>query len=121
VHTLGGATFVVERGTNKVFNPTGWKYHSAKVQALGVNPSGTAVATASLDSNVILWNDYVEWSSDKRVKIEGVQRPAAPGVDWVLTRTASGANFGGVTRVDFIDEKTLVTAGEDRVIRLWKL
>ncbi len=71
VRSLGGATFVVERGTNKVFNPTGWKYHSAKVQALGVNPSGTAVATASLDSNVILWNDHVEWSSDKRVKIEG--------------------------------------------------
>jgi len=97
-----GQTFVVDRATLQPLNPAGWKYHSAKINAVTFNPSATAVATASLDSHIIIWKDSARWESDNRLKLEFT-------------------HYGGVVASSFVTDTTLLSAGDDRVIRLWNV
>ncbi|KAJ4972993.1 hypothetical protein NE237_006167 [Protea cynaroides] len=75
-------------------------YHSARINCLAWSPDNTKVATGSLDTCVIIYE---------------ISRPASSRV------TIKGAHLGGVHGVAFTDEQSLVSAGEDACVRMWKL
>ena len=74
-------------------------FHTARVTSLAWCPDGRRFATGGLDGAVIVWD---------------LEKPA------VARAAAEGAHPGGVTAVDWMDEKTLCSAGFDACVRTWR-
>lgn len=72
-----------------------WSYHSSRITDLAWHPKGKHVASASLDGNVIVW--------DMEDKGKGLE----------MKRLHVGGCFG----VGWLDDKTIVTAGQDQSIK----
>jgi WD40 repeat protein len=79
-----------------------WEFHNAAVRSIAWKPSGTAVATCSLDQRIILWTDTVAFASEKKQVLEL-------------------AHAGGVSASAFLDDSTLVTCGNDVCLKTWAL
>ncbi|XP_078431080.1 transducin family protein / WD-40 repeat family protein [Wolffia australiana] len=75
-------------------------YHTARINCLAWSPDSKRVATGSLDSSVIVYE---------------LSKPASARV------TIKGAHLGGVCGLAFVNVDSLVSAGEDACVRLWKL
>ncbi|VAH56215.1 unnamed protein product [Triticum turgidum subsp. durum] len=75
-------------------------FHTARINCLAWSPDSRFVATGSLDTCAIIYD---------------VDKPAASRI------TIKGAHLGGVHGISFSDNDTLVTAGEDACVRVWKL
>ncbi|KAF6172558.1 hypothetical protein GIB67_007071 [Kingdonia uniflora] len=73
-------------------------YHSARINCLAWSPDSNMVATGSLDTCVIIYE---------------IGKPASSRI------TIKGAHLGGVYRLSFIDDCTVVSSGEDACVRLW--
>jgi len=81
---------------------TGWAYHSANVNDVAFSPNGENLATCAMDEAIIVWRNLNAFDPEQRLKTD---------------RTHSL----GVTRVDWVDDNTLISTGVDRSIRLWNL
>ncbi|RWV94446.1 hypothetical protein BHE74_00037503 [Ensete ventricosum] len=75
-------------------------YHTARINCLAWSPDNQLVATGSLDTSVIVYE---------------LDKPASNRI------TIKGAHLGGVYGVAFGDENSLVSAGEDACVRVWKI
>ncbi|KAI0514331.1 hypothetical protein KFK09_010366 [Dendrobium nobile] len=75
-------------------------YHSARINCLAWSPDNRLVATGSLDTCVIVYD---------------VDKPASSRI------TIKGAHMGGVYGLAFTDENSVVSAGEDACVRVWRL
>ncbi|KAK1660977.1 hypothetical protein QYE76_049136 [Lolium multiflorum] len=75
-------------------------FHTARVNSLAWSPDSRLVATGSIDTCAIIYD---------------VDKPASSRI------TIKGAHLGGVHGLTFADNDTLVTAGEDACVRVWKL
>jgi len=78
---------------------TDWVYHTAAIGSLKWSPNGRHVASVALDAKIIVWN--VE---DPKNRV-----------------TVDAAHHGGINDVDWIDESTLVTVGQDATTRVWNI
>ncbi|KAJ2726535.1 WD40 repeat-like protein [Coemansia sp. Benny D115] len=76
-----------------------WGSHTARIYSIAWSPSGLFAASASLDSHIIYWS---------------IEKPLRN----VQNRNA---HIGGATSVSFIDEDTLVSAGNDGGVKVWSL
>eukprot|EP00823_Brevimastigomonas_motovehiculus_P008484 TRINITY_DN7793_c0_g1_i1.p1 TRINITY_DN7793_c0_g1~~TRINITY_DN7793_c0_g1_i1.p1 ORF type:complete len:632 (-),score=148.85 TRINITY_DN7793_c0_g1_i1:171-2066(-) len=90
-------TFVAKDG--KIHNTTGWPYHSAPVNSTAFSPNTKCLASCSQDQDVFIWTDLEKWD--------------AKYLRCVL------AHLGGADHVDFLDENTVISTGQDRSIKLW--
>ncbi|XP_074302469.1 actin-interacting protein 1-1-like [Silene latifolia] len=75
-------------------------YHTARINCLAWSPDCTLVATGSLDTCVIIYE---------------LGKPAS------ARRTIKSAHLGGVYDVDFSDECSILSSGEDGCVRLWTI
>nr|UPW27165.1 actin-interacting protein 1-2 [Allium cepa]UPW27166.1 actin-interacting protein 1-2 [Allium cepa] len=75
-------------------------YHTARINCLAWSPDNQKVATGSLDTSVIIYE---------------VDKPASQRI------TVKGAHLGGVYGLAFVDDNSIVSAGEDACVRMWKL
>uniref|UniRef100_A0A0A9GI80 Uncharacterized protein n=1 Tax=Arundo donax TaxID=35708 RepID=A0A0A9GI80_ARUDO len=75
-------------------------FHTARINCLAWSPDSRLVATGSLDPCAIVYE---------------IDKPASSRT------TIKGAHLGGVHGLTFVDNDSLVTAGEDACIRVWKL
>ncbi|KAH9306510.1 hypothetical protein KI387_010914 [Taxus chinensis] len=75
-------------------------YHTARINCLAWSPDSTKVATGSLDNCILVYE---------------VGKPASSRI------TIKGAHLGGVHGLVFSDQNTVVSAGEDACVRVWKL
>jgi WD40 repeat protein len=75
-------------------------FHTARVNSLAWSPDSRLVATGSIDTCAIIYD--VDKQASSRITIKG-------------------AHLGGVHGLTFADNDTLVTAGEDACVRVWKL
>ncbi|XP_062192118.1 actin-interacting protein 1-2-like [Phragmites australis] len=75
-------------------------FHTARINCLAWSPDSRLVATGSLDTCAIVYE---------------IDKPASSRT------TIKGAHLGGVHGLTFVDNDSLVTAGEDACIRVWKL
>ncbi|KAH9602489.1 hypothetical protein KSS87_019327 [Heliosperma pusillum] len=75
-------------------------YHSARINCLAWSPDCTLVATGSLDTCVIIYE---------------LGKPAS------ARRTIKSAHLGGVYDVEFSDECSILSSGEDGCVRLWTI
>jgi len=75
-------------------------FHTARINSLAWSPDSHLVATGSIDTCAIIYD---------------VDKPASSRI------TIKGAHLGGVHGLTFADNDTLVTAGEDACVRVWKL
>ena len=66
-------------------------FHTAGIKSLAFNPSGSHIASASIDTNVIAWSTAALGA--KKVKV-------------------SQAHLGGVNVVDWLSDKEIVTGGQ---------
>jgi len=76
-----------------------WVYHTASVGGIKWSPNSKFLASVALDAKVIVWS--VE-DPKKRVQIDA-------------------AHHGGVNDVDWIDDDTVVSVGQDCTTRSWKI
>ncbi|CAL9749969.1 unnamed protein product [Musa acuminata subsp. burmannicoides] len=75
-------------------------YHTARINCLAWSPDNHLIATGSLDTSVIVYE---------------LDKPASNRI------TIKGAHLGGVYGVAFGDENSLISAGEDACVRVWKI
>lgn len=75
-------------------------FHTARINCLAWSPDSRLVATGSIDTCAIVYD---------------IDKPASSRI------TIKGAHLGGVHGLTFADNDTLVTAGEDACVRVWKL
>ncbi|OAY77862.1 66 kDa stress protein [Ananas comosus] len=75
-------------------------YHTARINCVAWCPDSRLIATGSLDTSVIVYE---------------VDKPASTRI------TIKGAHLGGVYGLSFVDENSVVSAGEDACIRMWRL
>ncbi|XP_073116264.1 actin-interacting protein 1-2 [Elaeis guineensis] len=75
-------------------------YHTARINCLAWSPDSRLIATGSLDTCVIIYE---------------VDKPASSRI------TIKGAHLGGVYGLTFSDENSVVSAGEDACVRVWRL
>jgi WD40 repeat protein len=78
----------------------GWNFHSATIQCGAFSPSGRRYATGGADLNIIVWSDFKNFNP-VRLKFE--------------------AHAQGVAHVGWLDENTIVSVGDDRVIKVWTI
>ncbi|ULT91762.1 hypothetical protein L3Y34_009433 [Caenorhabditis briggsae] len=76
-----------------------WTFHTAKVSSVAWSPDNTRLATGSLDNSVIVWD--LTKTGEHPVIIKG----AHP--------------MSSVNAVLWLDEKTVVSAGQDSNIKIW--
>ncbi|XXQ38900.1 WD domain, G-beta repeat [Plasmodiophora brassicae] len=93
--------YIWDRSTGEVTNPSGWRYHAAKVTTACFSPSSNLLATGSVDQSVLVWTDLTSFDPN-RIKIDP-------------------AHVGGVSHVRFLNDKTVVSTGDDRAIKVWDL
>jgi len=84
---------------DKPQNATGWCFHNAQVTDISFSPSGDKLVTGSADEGIIVWKDTKTFEPTRA--------------------TWEGAHCQGVERVFFWDDKTVVSLGSDRVIKVW--
>lgn len=87
---------VFENGQPKV---SGWVFHTARVNSLAWSPDSVHLATAGLDTNIIVWN-IVETGSRILLK---------------------GAHSGGVKDLLWTDDNTVASVGQDCALKTWSL
>lgn len=75
-------------------------YHTARINCLAWSPDNTLIATGSLDTCVIVYE---------------ISKPASSRT------TIKGAHLGGVYGLSFIDDRLVVSSGEDACVRVWKI
>jgi WD repeat-containing protein 1 (actin-interacting protein 1) len=76
-----------------------WVFHTSRINCLAWSPSGTQLASGSLDENIFIW-DAVNPANKLHLPF---------------------CHMSGVTGVAWLDEERLVSAGNDHVIVSWKL
>ncbi|KAF8252424.1 WD repeat-containing protein-like protein 1 [Wilcoxina mikolae CBS 423.85] len=76
-----------------------WAFHTARVEDISWNAAGTHVATASLDTNLFIYS--VE-NPGKNAKVKN-------------------AHMGGINAVRWVDEETVVSAGNDGAVKRWEV
>jgi len=76
----------------------GWNHHSSVIEGAAFSPSGRRFATGSADETIMIWSDFSSWNP-VRMKIQ--------------------AHPQGVAHVGWLDDSTLVSVGDDRVIKIW--
>lgn len=82
-------------------NKNGWRFHQASVQTISFAPSGKRLASGSLDTHIIFWHNFSDFSAD-RVRIER-------------------AHPSGVEHVKWWDDHSLISIGSDRAIKIWEV
>eukprot|EP00160_Parvularia_atlantis_P006594 Unigene1576_Nuclearia_a/m.4892 Unigene1576_Nuclearia_a/g.4892 ORF Unigene1576_Nuclearia_a/g.4892 Unigene1576_Nuclearia_a/m.4892 type:complete len:601 (-) Unigene1576_Nuclearia_a:89-1891(-) len=75
----------------------GWVFHAARLTSVAWSPSGTRVASGSLDTHIYVWSTD---SPSKRIQIKF-------------------AHVGQVNGVAFLNENTLVSVGQDGCVKTW--
>lgn len=75
-------------------------YHTSRINCLAWSPTNNMVATGSLDTCVIIYE---------------INKPASSRI------TIKGAHLGGVYGLEFTDEYSVVSSGEDAFVRLWRI
>jgi WD40 repeat protein len=78
---------------------SGWVFHTARVNSLAWSPDSVHLATAGLDTNIIVWN-IVETGSRILLK---------------------GAHSGGVKDLLWTDDNTIASVGQDCALKTWSL
>lgn len=78
---------------------SGWVFHSARVNSLAWSPDSVHLATAGLDTNIIVWN-VVETGSRILLK---------------------GAHSGGVKDLLWTDDNTVASVGQDCALKTWSI
>ncbi|KAI9333062.1 WD40-repeat-containing domain protein [Zopfochytrium polystomum] len=78
---------------------TQWMFHTARVHSISWSPDGLHAVSGSLDTNVEVWS--VE-KPTKHISIKG-------------------AHLDGVNGAAFLDNNTVVTAGQDASVKTWSL
>ena len=76
-------------------------YHRSMVTCVGWSADGVRLATGALDGQIIVW-DTTKPPLEGRVAVDG-------------------AHVGGVTRLEWRDENTVVSGGFDACVRTWML
>lgn len=76
-----------------------WVFHQAKITTLAWSPSSLHVASGSIDTHVFIWN--IE-KPNKKIQIKY-------------------AHYSCVNAVAFLDDNTLVTAGQDGCAKTWTI
>jgi len=84
----------------QVANPQEWAFHAAKVNCVAWSPDSRRVASGSLDTNVIVWD------------------AENPREHMIIKRAHDQSQ---VTRVAWLDNKSLVSVGQDCNTRLWNV
>jgi len=85
----------------KVANITGWTYHNAAVTDSSFDSTGARFATSSIDQDIIVWSDTKTFEA--------------------LYYKIVLAHATGVDHVAFLDDKTLISSGTDRTVKIWAL
>lgn len=103
-----------------VMNATGWRFHSARVTDLAFSPDSSRLASTSVDQNLLVWTDLDKFASD-RIPIQRklLLHPSscASGSDKLI----AAAHIGGVQCVEFLDNDRVVSIGDDRAVKVWRL
>lgn len=76
-----------------------WVFHTARVDGLAFSPDSLHVVSAGLDQTIIVWSVT---NPSNRIIIKG-------------------AHQGGINEVVWIDNKTVLSAGQDCTIRSWNV
>jgi len=84
---------------DKPQNVTGWCNHNAQVTDVSFSPNNERVVTGSADESIIVWKDTKTYETSRT--------------------TLEAAHCQGVDRVFFWDDKTVISMGSDRVIKVW--
>jgi len=84
---------------NHAVHISDWVYHTASVGGLKWSPNGKHVASVALDAKIIIWS-----IEDPKSRV-----------------TVDAAHHGGINDVDWIDDSTLVTVGQDATTRTWNI
>lgn len=85
----------------EIMNSTGWGFHSQTVNQGAWSPDCTRYASCGQDESFLIWNDFVAFKHGRK--------------------TFAGAHKSGVFRAQWADNETLVTIGNDRSIKVWKV
>jgi WD40 repeat protein len=76
-----------------------WVFHTSRVTALAWSPSGSHLASGSLDENIFVWS-----LSNPANKLQ-----------------LAYAHTGGVTSLAWAEEKQLISGGNDHTIVSWRI
>jgi WD repeat-containing protein 1 (actin-interacting protein 1) len=99
VGTSGRLIELYERATWSEKSGGNWCYHTSKVTTLSWSPSGKFLASGSTDENIFVW-DTSKFSSKINFPF---------------------SHSGGVTGVEWLNDKFLVSVGNDHVIATWNI
>ncbi|CDW55423.1 actin interacting protein 1 [Trichuris trichiura] len=78
-----------------------WSFHTARVNCLAWSPCNRYIASGSLDTSIIVW--------DMR----------SPGEHPLVIKGAH--TMSQITSIDWLDSNTLVSVGQDAMVRQWSL
>ncbi|XP_060522216.1 actin-interacting protein 1 [Cylas formicarius] len=84
----------------KLANNKEWGFHNARVNTVAWSPDSKLVASGSLDTSIIVW--FVD-KPDKHIIIKNAHAQSQ------------------VTRLAWVDEKTVVSVGQDGNTKLWTI
>ncbi|KAF2880566.1 hypothetical protein ILUMI_25604 [Ignelater luminosus] len=84
----------------KVVNTSEWGFHNARVNCVAWSPDSLLVASGSLDTSIIVWS---------------VEKPTKH----IIIKNAHAQSQ--VTRLSWLDNKTLVSVGQDCNTKLWNI
>uniref|UniRef100_A0A8R1DIW0 Actin-interacting protein 1 n=1 Tax=Caenorhabditis japonica TaxID=281687 RepID=A0A8R1DIW0_CAEJA len=85
----------------EVASQNSWTFHTAKVASVSWSPDNVRLATGSLDNSIIVWN--MNKASEHPIIIKGAHA------------------MSSVNAVLWLDETTLVSAGQDSNIKFWNV
>jgi len=88
-------------GEGAPLNSFGWEYHQAAINCMAFSPDSKMLATGSMDESIIIWKDLSEFNAKQRQTIP--------------------CHVGGVIQLIWLDNSTIITAGKDKCIKVWKL
>lgn len=78
---------------------TGWVFHTTSINAIAWSPDNIHIASVGTDSNLIVWN-----VADPNARI-----------------VTKNAHYGGALEVVFINDNTVLSAGQDCALKSWTL
>jgi len=76
-----------------------WVFHTARIDGLSFSPNSQYIASTGLDQTIIIWS---------------LENPTS-------RITIKGAHQGGITEILWVDDKTVITSGQDCTIRTWNV